>query len=207
MHRVTGSLIPDWLHNQCSVSQLSIHMVNLSSYSWNCERILPKEQNFIENFRGALLLTETRWVDMSFCASWDRFSVFLGWSWNRLTASEKWSVWNWAGSTSVVFGHKPTRAVPPAPIALGVLAQQECRVKWWTGHSAEHWSVLKINLRKGSFFNWLPSTDPMQLTEGAAWGGNVWLEEVDGLKTESGLQRRRVSVESQFVYPLMIINA
>lgn len=47
----------------------------------------------------------------------------------------------------------------------------------------------------------------MQLTEGAVWGGNVWLEEVDGLKTESGLQRRRVSVESQFVYPLMIIKA
>lgn len=47
----------------------------------------------------------------------------------------------------------------------------------------------------------------MQLTEGAAWGGNVWLGEVGGLKAERGLQRRRVSVESQFAYPLMIINA
>lgn len=47
----------------------------------------------------------------------------------------------------------------------------------------------------------------MQLTEGAVWGGNVWLEEVDGLKAESGLQRRRVSVESQFVYALVLINA
>lgn len=71
----------------------------------------------------------------------------------------------------------------------------------------EHCSFLKINLRERSFLNCLPFTDPMPLTERAAQGGDLWLEHTDGQKAETDLQQRRVSMEPQFAYPLMPVNA
>lgn len=47
----------------------------------------------------------------------------------------------------------------------------------------------------------------MQLTERAAQSGDLWLEQTDGQKAETDLQQRRVSMEPQFAYPLMPVNA
>lgn len=47
----------------------------------------------------------------------------------------------------------------------------------------------------------------MHLTEGLGRSGKVWLEQADGQKAEICLQQRKVSVELQFIYPLMPINA
>lgn len=84
IHRITGSMTSRLtpqpvlrftpLHSCGESSQLFIKFGG---------RFLPKEQNFIENLRGVLLVTETWWKDVSFCGDWDRLSVFLGWSWSR----------------------------------------------------------------------------------------------------------------------------
>lgn len=83
IHRITES-VTSRLTPQPVLSFTPLHSCDESSQLLIKfgDRILPKEQNFIENFRGALLVTETQWIDVSFCGDWGRFSVFLGWSWN-----------------------------------------------------------------------------------------------------------------------------
>lgn len=110
--QLLGPWLPDWLHNQCSVSHFRFIW-------WICSVIHEIVRISLWNkipWRASEEHCYRKLVDR--CVVLSKLGqAFLGGLWNWLMACEKWSVWNWAGSTGTVVSHKPIWAAPPAPFA------------------------------------------------------------------------------------------